>query len=547
MFEFCNVSGRAGRIGKALLLILIAFVGASKSAHAGYYSVSYSGGLLTSENGGQVSTQPYQLIYNGFHGMGGGTGWETKTLSNGSVVATSGSVTCEGQITATFTWQPYGSNDAAPTHVVIAEEGRTNFGSGYSGANPAAPTVADCSNALGFPVVVNAPNPNFSGGESNGVKYHIKSDPGESFTVNCSPFAKVAGTGIVDPNGNHGTGGGNVLVGYKATATPLEIVLEGGIGPRNDKQFLIGQRVAASLQSGGLVASARLWGASGGAPFLSYIADNQNGNYTALGLQLNDSFNFHFKQPTSTTNPAIVSCNVTLAVPPGALPAAGLTAFLTQECKAIPPVSTLNATIGNVELWPSNNPTVVTLRGAVHTAPDGPYTHGIFWTGIVTSPERFTQAYNGDAGRWNFTQVVTPGRFATYVDGNTIIPQNMVYNGIEVLDGHFGYQNTDFPADVFQYFSSDGPAQGVQGNAAVEVNINDTFLTYTMYKPPGDGSCFVPLQNLTWSWQAEVGRNSSNAPDLISSDREWSLLERFPNHPEWDKNIEPQLWEPELP
>ncbi len=56
--------------------------------------------------------------------------------------------------------------------------------------------------------------------------------------------------------------------------------------------------------------------------------------------------------------------------------------------------------------------------------------------------------------------------------------------------------------------SVDSPAVSLGG--AASVNVNDTFKTYLMYRPPGGTSIWVTLYELGWSWQASAAASIPN-------------------------------------
>lgn len=228
---------------------------AASPAQAGTYTVSYSGGQGTLTQDESTQIQPYGNANS--YGTGGTVSWGEKLLPDNTYVPTSGDAHCEGDITATFTWEPSDSSDEPPDKVVIAETSRATY---YSSGNLGAfPTTKNADNGLGFSTVVGSiapPNAPFFAiyGMSSGTRYQIKDDPGASFSITCSPSVQVAGTGS-----HNNSASGSIAVGYTATASPLEVTLFGGIGPQHHKRYLIGQLVTATVADGGLPASSFDW------------------------------------------------------------------------------------------------------------------------------------------------------------------------------------------------------------------------------------------------------------------------------------------------
>lgn len=135
---------------------------------------------------------------------------------------------------------------------------------------------------------------------SSGTRYQIKDQPGQSFTITSSPSAAVAGPAVA---GTPTTNGGTVDVRYTATASPLEVVLSGGIGPKNNKSFLIGQQVTGTVLTGGLTANGFNWTVSGN-PFKNWQfawvspSDPTSSVLVPFGTQTQPSVTFYYSQPS---------------------------------------------------------------------------------------------------------------------------------------------------------------------------------------------------------------------------------------------------------
>jgi len=520
----------------ALALILCA-----RPAWAGYI-VAYSGGSATLTSSSGTSSSPYSLnTYSGSYGnQYTSTGWGTETGPGGTTVATSGSAHCQGEITATFTWQTnsygygggygggYGSGAAEdpPRAVVVKETCEASWDSGN------ATGTGSSSNGLGFAQQGYAPNG--TGGSSSGTRYNIVENPGASFTVHCTPDALVSGTGVVGPPSD--SGGGRSYVSYNASAEPLEVVLSGGIGTKNSKRYLIGQHVGASLSTGGLIGDTFSWSVSGGEPFGDYTADQTTGHFDGAWPATANPTGFYFKKPvvSSTSGlpiPVTVTCSAHLNVPAGALPAAGLDVATDRQCTAEPPATaTLGAAIGSVSLI-GTPPNLIGLGGV--TDPTlFPGDVGITWEGSVATPSDFTAS---GTGSWTFVQLVTASRFR--VKQGTA--ESFVKNGQLCLDNWYPYDGT-FAADGQHTKRVDSPSAGLSSNSQAldSVNALDSFGTWLMYLPPGGDSRYIPIRKIKWFWHGIASR-STTAPytwSMTSSptDRGWSFDgDPYPSHPEW--------------
>lgn len=435
----------------------------------------------------------------------------------------------------TFTWQG-GADDPPPDKVVIAEEGNTSVSSSAVTPGTYATTVT-CDNALDFPF---KPGPTYgpaygASGTSIGTRYQIKDQPGQEFTITCSPSATVEGPASTSTSSNNSSG--LVKVQYKATATPLEIVLDGGIGSNRSKRFLIGQQVSGSVSSGGLqvVPDSCDWSADAGSPFSDYqvVWTDENSPTSAtfieLGTQTQSTVTFHFKQAPAKGTVANVSTPVTLAVPAGALPAEGLTATLKQECRIDIPNKTISVYIGTVRGVPDPAvPEQIALYDAVK--PDGNVV-GLYWRGTVTTPIEY-----GSGGGWNVTQLVKP----THLRTQNGVEQKLAANGVLALDTVFGY-DAIFPAvntdDGVLQGSQDTPSSGAWNAGTSFMSANTSFNDYMMYLPNGTGSCFVPLRQFNWFWAGRAQPNGSTGVWQVShTNQGWSLGAEYPDHPEWTTN-----------
>lgn len=423
-----------------------------------------------------------------------------------------GTITCEGEITATFTWAEDYVGEPPPDKVLVARYSSATFS---ASSNPGTGS-GNRNNDLGHTP---------SGNTQEGWKYEPVDNPGASFTVKCSPSA---------------TATGNVSAGayviFRAIANPLEVNLAGGIGEPHNKKYLIGQKVTATITNGGLTPTSHSWSVSGGEPFKSWTADNNSSSYTGMGSETDTTLEFHFRKPTQSGAKAIVTCTTHLEVPAGALPAAGLDFTLSRQCVAEKPFNSLSVDIGTVLGAPIGNPNTIILYGGTINGNTG----GIVWDGTVTTPQDYTLVYS-NAGGWNYTQIVTTHRVFNGIYG----PSHESLNGSLVLDTTYPYEpyDEDNPTPELQYvaggqnvYEGDTPSDYL-AYPRTYVDILDSFVTYTMYTPPGDGSATVPLKSLIWYWEGEATPNFLGIWTVFNTNAEWSFQADFPVHPYWTNNI----------
>jgi len=418
--------------------------------------------------------------------------------------------------------------------VVVIKE--TSDASWYCTSNLNAMPTGSISNALGFGSQdygsTSGSDPFSQDHDSLDTRYQVKQNPGASFTIHCSPYAHISGTGAVGLP--RGTGYGAASVDYKASAEPLEIILSGGIGPKLNRQYLIGQQVTATSLTGGLTATSYAWDVSGGSPFKSYTPGQDTATFTELNLdtETGSSLTFHFKEPIDPPGKATISCITNLQVPPGALPTTPLTAIVSRKVAVVAPEFTFEAARGTVQFDDPNNPTEFRLDGAELYGVKG----GCVWSGTVTAPPEFDSG-----GEWNFTQTVTPNRVLQSPQAT----HNFSYNGQKGLDEQFPY-STAFPADGTRHTDSDIPNQFIRP-PFTNVKGADSFDLYMLYMPPDQGSNYVPLTQFSWNWKGEAAPNSSGGWNLLDADSGSFPRTGWPLHPKWTRNNITGTWTPPLP
>ncbi|CEK16630.1 hypothetical protein CP488_01574, partial [Chthonomonas calidirosea] len=215
------------------MLLLFSLCLAPSLALAGHYTVTYAGG--------NCNGQPYTLSSNGTYGGSGSPDMQNLTI------------TCSGQITATFTWVPDFPNDPPPPAVVVMQDCTAQWEceskNGHLG-------TGNADNGLKFPPINLGDGTYEVGQSSSGQQYLIQTGNMKNFTVNCTPSASIT----VPAAFGFGVGRATASVTYKASATPLMVVLGGsGINLNVQPEYLIGQQVTCSLIPGGLTPSNYQW------------------------------------------------------------------------------------------------------------------------------------------------------------------------------------------------------------------------------------------------------------------------------------------------
>jgi hypothetical protein len=466
---------------------------------------------MTSQYGGKVYVTPpippFPMDYtNGPNGYGGGYGG-------------GGSVNCSGTITVTFTWvtdDPY--NDPPPDNVVVTETCTASW-SGYD----VVPPTGSCNNGLGFDAVYlgpvpGVPSPPFysASWSSSGTRYSVhpgEDSPGSrTLTITCNPSAQASSFIFASAS-----------VYYTCAVSPVHVTLSGGGGLPYLPHFIIGKGVTATLDQLPLTPTSYNWSVDGGNPFEDYYtipwgtSMPDSSHYDGLVTTAGSSLHFYFAKWENDQKTA-VACSAHLAVPSGAHPAGGLNVTAHRNCIIDKPSNTVSVYMGWVQL--TQNPQNVfslILWGAYY---DGD-TWGNWWVGAVTTPPVYANPVW--PGGWNYTQLWTPNR-----------TPSLWCNGQQGLDTTFGY-DPDWP-DLYPdngtvHKTGDAPWETLLPPRTY-VSMNDSFTTYTLYRPPGPDTKLVALKNWGWFAAGEATWNGT-AWILSNAGAQWGFLEDFPRQPIW--------------
>ena len=421
------------------------------------YKVTYTGGTFTYREMGTTIDQTFGYALGSDGRYGGGSG-------NAS------SVSCSGTITAKFEWKGAGP---APKVVVIEETCLANaenrWGEGAYDNGLGSGSGAD---SAGHPI------PHFV----------VKTNPGASFSVQCTPSASVSG-----PDSNAG-------VGYAATPTPVSLTLQNTVA-RSDGSLncMIGTAVQGGLNAGGYTKSDYSWTVSGD-KFASFFATASAGHpvaFDAAGLttatpvwrweELADG--------ASSEHPETVTCTATLAS--GSYSVGTVT--VTQPVSVWTPYARYETHIqgffsaSGVAFYDSYLSTSsVTTRKAND--------EGVSYYAFLGTPEFTT------VGQGQFVQLIQLYRSVGYP-----FPQTgsiLLTNGF-VLDNFYPYPYQTpppFPADSTTSLPThawfyDAPSNGISG--ATQYQFHDSFKMYVMFKPAVAGD-WCNLALCQWNWHAEA-------------------------------------------
>ena len=493
-------SHRASRTA-LLALIALAFImlWASAPVRAGSYSVSYSGGTYYGHGGssGALGNYPYSMgtstinnvTYSGWGGNGGGA---------------TGTGSCSGSITATFTWVPASGqtlqSDPPPAQVLVTE---SSMASANALQYPATPSAkASINNGLGQSispisptVIYGGPTPigSFARGVCHSAKYSAQSG-GQTITVNCSPSASASGASSASTS-----------VRYSASVTPITISLMGTTIVNGAHKALTGQQVTASLNVPSpytVQANSRTWSVSGDIfKFYDPMRSSDQLVHHAGSDYFAPSFSFYDKTGESVN----LTCTVNVVAPDNTTIAVTATAPQLEFKKPTVTNWTIvngfvrhflgDATTGSVDWWG--------LFGTTSGA-----SKGMIWKDVtIDVPAPFPVS----GGQGCFAQVVTPYAYK-YMASERDIPVPLTSSPNQKgLDYTFPYANSwALPEPGGE--DDDPHVDPDQSGNTVKYTVESEFKTWVMYKPPpvnSQNSVWVPLQSYNWTWSMKLDRTST--------------------------------------
>ncbi len=435
--------------------------------------------------------------------VGGGGGISSDFVPPDQYIVGPGSVSCAGQITATFTWIESYEGDPSPSVVVV----RQTAGADWSGDS------GSCANGLGH-AASPVPPPTVYHQDSFGTTYVVRPNPGASFSLTLTPTASA----VKALNGPSPHQVASANVSWVCAVHTPSLSISGVIDPVSDRRLLIGQRLAAAVALGGLPSDASTsysWTVAGGSPFADYAPTTPTAVFTPFASPNAGTLACYFAIPaTGITLTASVS-----------LPTIGVT-FQLSEGKVTtvaPELTHLYEDIGAMQLLPNNqSPTEFVLEGA--TYPNPPKTHGVFYDAIVHTPAPFTP---GETGFWNFTQLFKPELTGTaYPSGAPLTVANV---GLWGLDHSFPYVGPVVASSQYILIFSDRPGVPSLTDVA-SVTIDFQFQLFVMYLAPG-ASKYVPLSVTPWSCAGTATRG--NPWTVSGTAQSVGSTAQFPAHPVW--------------
>lgn len=505
------------RVSFGILLSCVLLCG--RTARAGQYTVTYSGGSYTQSPG-----------------TGGNDGAVTNGWGFGAN-ATGGygsaSISGSGQITATFTWVPNpnlpSGSDPAPASAIVTEECSASAGGYGYNSQPS----ASASDGFGDPFQITEQNSTVLYGTSSGFRYSVQS--GNTFSVSCSPTLSTSGT-MCDLSAN---------ITYSASASPVTVSVS-GTTPVSQSGVqvagaLIGQGLTVSLNTGNMTQSNWSWSITGD-PFAGFQVNGNTGGPVALSPATLQSSGFtYYYRSIQGAGPAMstITCTATITDPKNQQHQATGTA----QVYVYKPTYTFNDSPGTMG-WFVNT---IQVNGQNVNVPvfgaggDPQYQRGISWIASVLTPSQFV-GENG-IGVYGYVQIAT-------ISGSSIVngaPFHDSNNGQTGLDSGVPFLGWTSPADGNEYNIGDSPNYALR-TGMTSITMGHTFKTYMVYQPApynsGGPTTWVPLWEIDWGASGTgtfdpVAMTFSVMPGAavtVTSSQASTVL------PSWTQAIAPGTW-----
>ena len=480
----------------------------------GHYDVSYKGGTCTVNSNPPTDYSPNTST--SAPGAWGGGAYTYFTSSGGSI-------TCAGQITAHFAWNPGPNTAPAPAAgTVIVTETANAYWSGPG-------STGDC----GLP---NPTTPASTPPSQTATRYSVQG--GSSFDVTCTPTASASGFAS-SPNSPLSA---NAFVGYAANISSVATIsLPGSINDIDGtKKALTGQGVTAHLDGAPAHVTSYTWSFTGGTPIKNWDpsstsndktiplapTDLSGTDTTGNGIPVAD-LSFYYTKAGSLT----VTCTVNYTSPDGK------PGTMTVQS---PSIGYLKPTV--TWLLTNFDPAFRHPKGFFTDPPNQQYGAEEPWGPInISVPDPFS------GGHGYIAQIATLSRSFTRYNPQPSMPDtsysklSVLYNngtsgaiatptGLDISYPYpYGYTkggtaaNPTFTLVKSNYtwevgstgYSDDQPFASYTttdvdsgGNLWHDSGANDSFDTWVMYQPPpaGGGTIYIPLMKLTWKWGGFASR-----------------------------------------
>ncbi|HLI49330.1 MAG TPA: hypothetical protein VKV18_11665, partial [Chthonomonas sp.] len=307
------------------ILLLCLYVGI-QTASAGHYVVSYSGGQIVTtiinKNSKKIHLTPMQTQLSFIPASDDGS---TIPSYNGQMtyaIFKAGSLNfvfseLDGPLTATFTWVP-DHQEPPPSYIVV---NRRFYLLGYVNWKTQ-PLKLTINSGLGLPLEMTRQGPQNASYSMGGANCLLIAHPAAHFSLSVSPKIVLPG------EKTNLEGGGFIQIVFQAFATPIQMNLEGGAETPSGTEFMVGQRIKASIAADHLTPKNLHWRIEGDChPFKFWDLGRGSAHYAVaryVPLARKDfnanEFYFYTRTPSRHNR---VTCTFDIALPPDSLPKGG--------------------------------------------------------------------------------------------------------------------------------------------------------------------------------------------------------------------------------
>ncbi|CEK17391.1 tetratricopeptide repeat protein [Chthonomonas calidirosea] len=510
-------------------LMLVCFD--APTAFAGHYVVSYSGGQIVTttvrDNNQQIKITPMQTALNSTPSNDNGIplpGYKAEMSYFSSKAGFSISSELDGPLTATFTWVP-DRHEPPPAYAIVR---RRFYLTGFVNWNTQ-PLKLTMDSGLGLPLKIKMQRPKNAIYEIGGANCLLIAHPASHFSVSISP--KV----VLPSVRTDLEGGGFIHIVFQAFVTPIQMKLEGWPETPDGTEFMVGQGIKASITADDLTPQNLQWKIDGDChPFKAWdinfaSAYHPVARYIPLERKDLTAKELHFYPRTPSRHNQVV-CTCDIPLPPDSLPKGGFhhLTITSSDFVVLHPVITTPFSAWVLHDAANNTTTVLDNTGVLGT-------YGIFFVYGLDGPVPFSQPESGVFPSLSICQIIQPKR--RYILANHLI--SPVPGPDKALDDQILFPNgTLLPMAIglpYPFFDAPSIAPPPNASNIAEIEVNDTFHDYLLFQPLG--GCPIPIQEITWQWQAHAVRHNNRWSLLPHSRLSWRISPYYPQLPQWSQRV----------
>ena len=515
------------------ILLLCLYVGI-QTASAGHYVVSYSGGQIVTtiinKNSKKIHLTPMQTQLSFIPASDDGS---TIPSYNGQMtyaIFKAGSLNfvfseLDGPLTATFTWVP-DHQEPPPSYIVV---NRRFYLLGYVNWKTQ-PLKLTINSGLGLPLEMTRQGPQNASYSMGGANCLLIAHPAAHFSLSVSPKIVLPG------EKTNLEGGGFIQIVFQAFATPIQMNLEGGAETPSGTEFMVGQRIKASIAADHLTPKNLHWRIEGDChPFKFWDLGRGSAHYAVaryVPLARKDfnanEFYFYTRTPSRHNR---VTCTFDIALPPDSLPKGGFhhLTITSPDFAVLHPVITHPFSAWVLHDAANNTTALLDDSGVLDT-------YGILLLYGIDVPVPFSRPDSGGFPSLSICQTIQPNRRYILADHRIATVPFLNQTG---LDDQILFPNNGMlyvaVGLAYSFFNAPSIAPPPNSSNIAEIEVNDTFHDFLLFWPLG--GCPIPIQEITWHWQARATHAHDHWTLLPHSRLFWQASPYYPRLPQWSRRI----------